>query len=113
MIPKLLRPDHDPAVAASVRAIIQESTAGGVAAAQRGMARRRDSTDLLAGIDVPTLVLVGKDDALTTPAVAAEMAAAIAGAKCQVLEGAGHLSNLEAPDAFTAALEKFVADYTV
>lgn len=108
-IPKLLRNAPDPAVAADVRRIILEGRPAAVAAALRGMALRADSTPSLASIDVPTLVLVGREDAITPPSVAETMAAAIPGATLQTLEGAGHLSNLDAPEAFTAALDRFAA----
>lgn len=109
MLPKLLRPGHDPKVGAEVRRLILDGTPAAVAAAQRGMALRADSTGTLAAIDVPTLVVVGREDALTPPPVAQAMAEGIAGATFEAIEGAGHLSNLDAPAAFGAALERFVA----
>jgi pimeloyl-ACP methyl ester carboxylesterase len=107
MVPKLLRPSPDPAVAAEVRRIILENEPAAVAAAQRGMALRADSTPVLASITAPTLVIVGRQDKLTPPSFAEEMAKGIRGATLEVLDGAGHLANLEAPGAFTAALERF------
>jgi 3-oxoadipate enol-lactonase len=74
------------------------------------MAARADSTDLLQAIAVPTLVLVGSQDAITPPEEARRMAAAIPGARCTVVDGAGHLSNLERWDAFNAALGGFLAE---
>jgi len=59
-------------------------------------------------IRVPTLVVVGEDDPLTTPAQADALAATIAGAEKAVIPQAGHLSNLERPESFNAALEKFL-----
>lgn len=59
-------------------------------------------------IDVPVLVLTGGEDRQATPAYAATMAAAIPGAKLAVIEGAGHVSNIEAPAAFNAALDGFL-----
>ncbi|MEM7693331.1 MAG: alpha/beta fold hydrolase [Pseudomonadota bacterium] len=56
---------------------------------------------------VPTLVVVGQNDRITPPAMAFKLAARIPGADLAVLEGAGHLSNLEAPVAFQAALRSF------
>jgi len=58
---------------------------------------------------VPTLVLVGAEDALTPPAEAATMAAAIPGARLDVIPQAGHLANLENPAAANAALGAFLA----
>jgi pimeloyl-ACP methyl ester carboxylesterase len=51
----------------------------------------------IAGIGVPTTVLVGTHDRLTPPARADELVATIPGARLQVLEGRGHMLPLEAP----------------
>ena len=91
-----------------VRGRIRRATPAGVAAAQEAMAGRPDSTALLASLRVPTLVLVGSQDAVTPPSEAEAMAAAIPGAELHVIEGAGHLSNLERSDAFNAALRAFL-----
>jgi len=59
-------------------------------------------------IAVPTLVIVGEHDRIAPPAYAAEIAAAIPGARLVVIPRAGHVSNIEAPDAFNAALGAFL-----
>jgi pimeloyl-ACP methyl ester carboxylesterase len=109
MVPKLLKPSPDPAVVKQVRHLVGEGTPAGVAAAQRGMARRPDSTPTLAAIKCPTLVVVGEEDGLTPPAEAEKLAAGIKGATLVRIPGAGHLPCLEAPAAFNAALESFFA----
>jgi 3-oxoadipate enol-lactonase len=108
MTPKLLRPQPDPAAVREVRALIGQGTPAGVAAAQRGMARRPDSTSTLASVACPTLVVVGAEDTLTPPAEAEKMVAGIKGARLARISGAGHLPNLESPAAFDAALLDFV-----
>ena len=108
MVPKLLRPSPDPAAVREVRQLVAAGTPAGVAAAQRGMARRPDSTPTLATVKVPTLVVVGEEDTLTPPAEAERLAAGIAGARLVRIPGAGHLPCLESPAAFTAALASFV-----
>lgn len=60
-------------------------------------------------ITVPVLVIVGSEDRIATPAYAAQMAAALPNAQLCVLPGAGHLSNIEAPDPFNAALDRFLS----
>ncbi len=108
MIPKLLRPAPDTAVVKEVRHLVAGATPAGVAACQRGMARRPDSTPTLAAITCPTLVVVGEHDAGTPPAEAEKMAAAVKGSRLVRIPDAGHLSNLENPAAFDAALAEFV-----
>jgi len=108
MVPKLLKPSPDPAVTKAVRHLVGGGTPAGVAAAQRGMAVRPDSTPTLATVTVPTLVVVGAEDGLTPPAEAEKLAAGIRGARLVRIAGAGHLANLESPAAFTEALAAFV-----
>jgi pimeloyl-ACP methyl ester carboxylesterase len=108
MTPKLLRPTPDPRVVKQVRDLVHAGTPAGVAAAQRGMARRPDSFATLPGITCPTLVVVGAEDGLTPPAESVRMAKAIPGARLVTIPGAGHLPNLENPAAFDEALESFV-----
>ena len=70
----------------------------------RAIIGRADSRPDLAGISVPTLVLVGDQDAVTPPEIAREMADAIPGARLSIIPDSGHVSTLERPDAVTAAL---------
>jgi pimeloyl-ACP methyl ester carboxylesterase len=106
--PKLLRAEPDPAVVRELRHLLAGCAPAGVAACQRGMARRPDSTATLSTIACPTLVVVGEEDQATPPAEAERMAAAVKGARLVRIPRAGHLSNLEAPAAFDAALTEFV-----
>ncbi|MES2903468.1 MAG: alpha/beta fold hydrolase [Pseudomonadota bacterium] len=61
-----------------------------------------------AAIDVPTLVLVGDEDAITPPALSQELTGLIPGATMQMIAKAGHLANIEQPAAFNAAIEDFL-----
>lgn len=74
------------------------------------MRDRPDSTGLLGEISVPTLVVGGEDDTLSTPEVMGEMAAKIPDSRHVTLSKAGHLSNLESPEKFSAALSGFLAE---
>jgi 3-oxoadipate enol-lactonase len=87
-----------------VRGWIAEQGPAAIAAAALGMAERPDSVPDLATIDVPTVVITGTLDRLIPPDVTAGIADGVAGAELLRIEGAGHLSNLEAPDAFDEAL---------
>jgi len=62
----------------------------------------------LTRVAVPVQIVVGTEDRLTPPAVSRKMAAAIVGAHLCEIAGAGHLSNLEQPDAFNACLRAFL-----
>ena len=108
MTPKLLRPKPDAAAVKEVRALIGQGTPAGVAAAQRGMAKRPDSMPTLATINCPTLVVVGEEDTLTPPPESEKMAAAVKGARLVRIPGAGHLPNVEQPALFDQALLDFV-----
>ena len=57
---------------------------------------------------MPTLVIVGDEDVPTPVADAEFLAQQIPGARLEIIAGAGHLSNLERPEAFTAALTRFL-----
>jgi 3-oxoadipate enol-lactonase len=89
-----------------VRSIIADQPAEAIAAASLGMAARPDSNPELPGIDVPTLVISGTLDTLIPTPVTAEMAERIPSARLELLEGAGHLSNLERPEDFTRLLSE-------
>ena len=98
-----------PGLVASLRERILSASPLGIANALHGLAARADSRETLPTIAAPTLVLVGAEDALTPPAEAATMAAAIPRARLDVIPQAGHLANLENPAAANAALRAFLA----
>ena len=106
LAPQTLKNDEE--VVEKVRAMILESSPTGVVAALGAMRERPDSTPLLAEITVPTLVIGGEEDAISSPEVMAAMAEKIPGSRHVALPGAGHLSNLEAPQGFNAALKEFL-----
>lgn len=97
-----------PAAVEQVRALASTQSTAGIANAVRAMRDRPDFSDVLPAVRVPTLVLVGSDDQLTRLPVAQSLAVKIAGAKLEVIEGAGHISNLENPTAFNGALKTFL-----
>jgi 3-oxoadipate enol-lactonase len=107
--PKLLAPDAPVELAERVRALIADQSAEAIAAALEGMAERPDSTPDLPGISVPTLVVTSTQDQLIPHEVSAAMAEQIPGARLEIIEGVGHLSNLEAPERFTALLLEHLA----
>ena len=99
---------HHPEVGPRVRQLIEAATPQGIAAASRGMAVRGDSSDLLAEIRCPTLVIAGEEDALISPQSARDYAACIPGAQFVLIPHAGHLSNLEQPQVFIQTIRQFL-----
>lgn len=97
-----------PDVVAKVRELVGQASAAGIVHALRAMAERPDSSGLLASVKVPALVIVGEHDALTPPGVARQLVERLPHGRLVVLPGAGHLSNLEAPEAFNEALLAFL-----
>ncbi len=108
---RLLAPDtlkRDEEVVEKVRAMILDSSPTGAVAALGAMRERPDSTPLLTEIGVPTLVIGGEEDEISSPEVMGAMAEKIAGSTHVTLPRAGHLSNLEAPEGFNTALGEFL-----
>jgi pimeloyl-ACP methyl ester carboxylesterase len=111
MLPKLLgkttqtrRPD----IVRRVKEMIEGQTPEGLAAAIRVLMSRPDSTPLLSRMTAPALVIVGDEDTLTPPSDSERMAAEIPRATLVTIPEAGHLANLEAPQAFNAAVSRFL-----
>lgn len=117
MLPKLLSAatlEGKPKIHIHARRMMANTPAAGVVGALEGMAQRPDSTSTLATISVPTLIVVGEEDAITPPAEAEDMYRAIqaAGQSANVtlarIPDAGHLAPLENPEAFNLAMRKFL-----
>lgn len=112
MLPKLLSAKTyatSPAIVERVKSIMETSPVPGIIGDLMAMAERPDSMRLLSSITVPTLVIVGEDDGLTTPTEAAGIAQGIPDARLVTIPGAGHVSNLEQPTLFNRAIEEFAA----
>jgi pimeloyl-ACP methyl ester carboxylesterase len=88
--------------------MMRRSSPEGAAAALRGRAERPDYVEMLRRIAVPTLVVVGREDEFTPVRDARLMEERIPDATVVVVDGAGHLPNLERPAEFNAALERFL-----
>ena len=107
---RLLAPEamRDDELVERVRAMILENSPDGAVAALGAMRERPDSTALLGELDVPTLVIGGEEDDISSPEVMGAMAAKIPGARHVTMPQTGHLTNLEAPEKFNAALDEFL-----
>ncbi|MFJ1704226.1 alpha/beta fold hydrolase [Kitasatospora sp. NPDC088346] len=104
MAENLLGPAAGPDLVEDVRGMIAEASPRAVAWAQRAMAARGDSLEVLAGLSVPAAVIVGEADSVTPLAEARMLAEAMADAELTVIPAVGHLSSLEAPETFAAAV---------
>ena len=110
---RLLAPntmEYNKDVVEFARGMILESSPDGGVAALGAMRERPDSTDLLQRISIPTLVVGGVDDTLSTPEIIGGMAERISDSRHATLPKAGHLSNLEAQEGFNAALCEFLEE---
>jgi pimeloyl-ACP methyl ester carboxylesterase len=102
--PDLLDVMHDFAAAA---------TSDGLTSTLRALRDRPDRTALLGSIACPTLVLCGEEDIVAPPAESAALHAAIPESRLVMIRRAGHLSNLEQPAAFNAALGTWTASLSL
>ena len=111
MLPKLVGQSTRtgrPEVVEQVRRLILSNSTETIAGAITALMTRPDSTPLLSTIHCPALVLVGDEDALTPPALSEEIQRGIGHAELAIVPGAGHMSNMEEPAAFNAAVARFL-----
>jgi pimeloyl-ACP methyl ester carboxylesterase len=111
MLPKLLHPEtvsKRPEVVKRIRDMMLQTKPAGAAAALLGMVAREDQTESLSRIIAPTLILVGRDDAIAPVQDSEKMHQEIGGSRLVVIESAGHVSNIEQPDKFNTELIGFL-----
>ena len=111
LVPKVIARatrERRPEVVQEVSEMIARQPVPGIVGALRALRERPDSTPLLAAIRVPVLVVAGDDDQIAPAAGMEEMARAIPGARFTLIPASGHLSPLEQPAVFTAALSAFL-----
>lgn len=111
MLPKLVgevtwrnRPD----VVEKAKRTMMRSTAQGIAAVQRGMAERPDSTATLSKISIPTLILGGAADVFMSRQELEKMRAGIRNSTLQIVQKAGHFAAFEQPEEVAMALKRFL-----
>jgi len=108
MLSRLLQPNPDPAVARNVRNMIEQADASAAAYAVMAMRDRMDFSTMLHRMECPVMVITGENDAIIRVEDAQAVADAIEGARFMKIPNSGHLSNLENPQAFNAALASFL-----
>jgi pimeloyl-ACP methyl ester carboxylesterase len=97
-----------PDVYDAIHRMMAQAPVGGVIGALEALIERPDSRPTLSTVDVPTLIVVGDEDAITPPKESRIMQALIPGSRLEILQQAGHLSNVERPAAFNTVLSEFV-----
>jgi len=100
--------NEKPQVVTRVREMVAKTDPAGAAAAQRGMAARRDYRGDLAQISVPTLIIAGRDDGVRKPIDAETIHRGIQDSRLEIIPKAGHLMNMEQPAEFNQALLTFL-----
>lgn len=110
MLPNLLHPEHaeDKAILERLTRMAEEVGVDAFERQQTAIMNRPDSRPLLPGIQCPTLVLCGRDDTLTPPEFAQEMADAIPNSRLVIVEESGHLSPIEHPEPVTRAMRNWL-----
>jgi pimeloyl-ACP methyl ester carboxylesterase len=98
-----------PDVLEALRFMMAQAPIEGVVGGLQAMADRGDSTDLLAGIDFPTLVVSGEEDTFTVPDEMRALADAIPGSRLEVIRGGGHVCPYEKPAAFNHVVAEYLA----
>ncbi|MFK8910824.1 alpha/beta fold hydrolase [Streptomyces sp. YS-3] len=99
-----------PQVLARVRAVAARAAPASLAWAQRAIAAREDTLDVLRGADLPAVVIIGEEDELVTEADARAMADALPRGRLVVVPRAGHLPPMETPEATWAELDALLEE---
>lgn len=108
MVGASTRLEH-PELVGHVRDMLAAAPVEGIIGALEAMMVRPDSTPLLSTINVPTLCIVGDQDVIAPVKEMRAMCAAIPHGQLRVIDDAGHVSNVEQPDAFNDAIAQFIA----
>lgn len=111
LLPLLLHPEHlaDQALTGIVLGMAERVGKAAFLRQQKAIMGRPDGRGDLPRIQCPTLVLCGRQDALTPLPLHEEMAGLVPGAALAVIEECGHLSTLDQPDEVNAAMRRWLA----
>jgi pimeloyl-ACP methyl ester carboxylesterase len=101
-----------PDIVETARHTMRYSTPAGIAAVQRGMAERSDSTGTLGSINVPVLLLCGDEDVITPVAEMRDLQGKIRNSQFLTMPGAGHFAVLEQPRQTAKAIRNFLDGLT-
>lgn len=111
LVPLLLAPRtaaEVPALERLYAGMVVGTSVAGLVGGLIAIRDRADSRPFLAAMTMPSLVIVGEQDAITPPELSEEIAAGMPNATLVTLPGAGHMANVDAPDRFNAAVLDFL-----
>jgi len=108
MLPRLLQPNPPAGIVRQVRNMIESTSPAAAIYAVMAMRDRMDFSSMLHRIECPTMVITGENDVIIRMEDSRAVADAISGARFVTIPNSGHLSNLENPEAFNAALLSFL-----
>ena len=95
-------------VVEELRNLVYANSKNSIQEGLKALAERSETCSTLDKITIPTLIICGKEDSVTSLAQSAAMKESISGATLEVIENAGHVSNLEQPDEFNKHLLDFL-----
>ena len=112
LMPRFIHPSRlaDHRLTERIKLMAQAVGPDGFLRQQQAIMGRPDSRPMLDKISCPTLVLCGRQDQVTPPALSEEMAAAIPGARLAVVEECGHLSAMERPETVNSELRRWLSE---
>ena len=108
MLPRLLAPDNIAKRGHEVRHMIERTDPATLTATIGALAARKDMTEWLRRVQVPTLAIVGDKDVISPVSDSQLIKREVNKAHLTVIPNAGHLSPLEQPQAFNEAMFKFL-----
>jgi|DewCreStandDraft_1066081.scaffolds.fasta_scaffold03018_8 3-oxoadipate enol-lactonase len=91
-----------------IKSMIMEARKESLISLLKALANREDSSEILKEIEVPTLIISGSDDTLTTVEDAKLMNKYIKNSKLVIFQNCAHLSNLEYPESFNNVVRNFI-----
>ncbi len=100
--------DENPEAVELIKSSIRRNSIGTICATLLALAARTDTTEVLSEIQVPTLLVRGKEDKITPAALMEEMAKKIKTARYVEFEDCGHLPNMEDKEKFNLEMNNFL-----
>jgi pimeloyl-ACP methyl ester carboxylesterase len=110
LLPQLVHPSRigDESITQPLRDMASEIGGDGFVRQQQAILGRADSRPLLVEIEMPALVIVGREDRVTPLPRAQQIASDIANARLEVIDDSGHMTPLEKPAEVSAALRRWL-----